>query len=279
MKQITTIMLAVVVAALGFQSAVASDLGNRDVLRLTDTRYENGEYRVAVLVVNDQELAAMDIPLRFGQPGDAIYLDRVEWAARVQDWDFTHAAIDNESKTVILGLISELVGVRPNANLKAAAQNESKVADLVFKVDGDFEADFATFKTERPGHELTYIYNLGEGENLQVVSFAPEFEVDASFKGGVTPTEYALSQNYPNPFNPSTSFTLSLPEATDYSVRIFNVAGQLVKTIDGHVSSAEKVTIKWDGTNNRGAKVSSGMYFYRAEAKDFEETRKMLMLK
>lgn len=278
MKQITTIMLAVVVAALGFQSAVASDLGNRDMLRLTDTRFENGEYRVAVEVVNDQELAAMDIPLRFGQPGDPIQLDRVEWAARVQDWDFTHAAIDNENKTVIIGLISELVGVRPNANLKAAASSESKVADLVFKVDGDFEADFSTFKTERPGHELTYIYNSGEGENLQVVSFAPEFAVDASFKG-TRPTEYALSQNYPNPFNPSTSFALSLPEATDYSVRIYNVAGQLVKTIDGHVSAAEKVTITWDGKNNRGAQVSSGMYFYRAEAKGFQETRKMMMLK
>lgn len=278
MKQITTIMLAVVVAALGFQSAVASDLGNRDMLRLTDTRLENGEYRVAVEVINDQELAAMDIPLRFGQPGDPIQLDRVEWAARVQDWDFTHAAIDNENKTVIIGLISELVGVRPNANLKAAAASESKVADLVFKVDGDFEADFSTFKTERPGHELTYIYNSGEGENLQVVSFTPEFEVDASFKG-TKPTVYALSQNYPNPFNPSTSFVLSLPEATDYSVRIYNVAGQLVKDFNGHASAAGNVTITWDGKNNRGAQVSSGMYFFRAEANGFEETRKMMMLK
>jgi hypothetical protein len=271
--------IAIVAVALGLQVASANDLGNRDMLRLADTRYENGEYRVAVQVVNDKELAAMDIPLRFGQPGDPIRLDRVEWAPRVEDWDFTHAAIDNENKTVIIGLISELVGVRPNATLKAASQNDSKVADLVFKVDGDFEAQFATFKTERPGHELTYIYNSGEGSALTVESFTPEFQVDVNFKGGVTPTVYALSQNYPNPFNPSTSFVLSLPEAADYAVHIYNVAGQLVKTYDGHASAAGNVTITWDGTNNRGAQVSSGMYFYRAEAKGFEETRKMMMLK
>jgi hypothetical protein len=278
MKQITTIMLAVAVAALGLQAAVASDQGNRDILRLTDTRNENGEFKVAVQVVNDQDLAAMDIPLRFGQPGDPIRLDRVEWAPRVEDWDFTHAAIDNENKTVIIGLISELVGVRPNANLKAASQSDSKVADLVFKVDGDFEAQFATFKTERPGHELTYIYNSGEGSALTVESFTPEFQVDVNFKGGVTPTAYALSQNYPNPFNPSTSFVLSLPEPSDYSVRIYNVAGQLVKTFEGHLDAGNH-TLTWDGKNNRGASVSSGMYFYRADATGFQETRKMMMLK
>jgi hypothetical protein len=51
-------------------SAVANDLGNRDTLRLASAATEGGEYRVAVEVHNDQELAGMDIPLRFGQPGD-----------------------------------------------------------------------------------------------------------------------------------------------------------------------------------------------------------------
>ena len=87
--------------------------GGRDVLRLSNAAVqEDGEWKVAVHVINDQELAGVDIPIRFGQPGDGIELVRVDFAKRVEGWDFTHAQIDNQAKTVILGLISELVGTR-----------------------------------------------------------------------------------------------------------------------------------------------------------------------
>jgi hypothetical protein len=278
MKQFTTILLALAVGALFVSAAVAKDIGNRDVLRLADVRAENSEYWVAVQVVNDEDLAALDIPIRFGHQGDPITLDRVVWSERVAGWDFTHAAIDNNNKTVILGLISELVNVRPNADLKVAAAGQAKVADLVFRVDGEFVPSFETFTTENPGHELTFIYNRYEGGKPYVESFAPEFEVTADFKAASLPTAYALSQNNPNPFNPSTSFVLSLPEASDYSVRVFNVAGQLVKSYSGH-ASAGRLTITWDGRSDQGSQVASGVYFYRAEAKGFAETRKMMMLK
>ena len=211
MKRFTTILLALAVGVSLMSLAYASDVGKRDVLRLSDVVLEDGEYKVAVQVYNDEELAALDIPLRFGQPGDPIELVRVEFSDRVADWDFTHAAIDNQNKTVILGLISELMGTRQNADLKVAAEGRAKVADLVFKVDGEFNASFETFTTTRPGHELTFIYNQEVNGKPTVKAIAPDFEADVSFKGTVLPDEYALSQNFPNPFNPTTSFTLSLP--------------------------------------------------------------------
>ena len=260
-------------------TAVAKDTGNRDILRLADARTDNGEFKVAVQVENDEELAALDIPVRFGNPGDPITLERVEWSERVTDWDFLHAAIDNENKTVILGMISELIGVRADADLKVSASAEqSVVADLVFKVDAGHEVDLTTFTTKSPGHELSFIYNLNEGGKWSVETILPEFQVDLSASKSTLPKAYALSQNYPNPFNPSTSFKLSLPEASDYAVRVFNVAGQLVKTFEGHADAGE-LTLVWDGSNNQGAKVASGVYFYRAEAKSFAQTRKMMMLK
>jgi len=278
MKQLTTILLAVAVVMVGLSAAVAKDTGSRDLLRLANARMDNGEYFVEVQVINDQELAAMDIPLRFGNPGDPITLDRVVWADRVAGWDFQHAAIDNESKTVILGLISELTNIRPDADLKVAAPTSAKVADLVFKVADGYEANFSTFTTKRPTHELTYIYNRYEAGKPVVESFSPAFEADVDFKAVALPKAYALSQNYPNPFNPSTSFVLALPEASDYAVRIYNVAGQLVKSFEGH-APAGNVTITWDGTSNQGSHVASGMYFYRAEARSFTQTRKMMLLK
>jgi len=280
MKRFTTILLALAVGTLLVSGALAKDTGNRDVLRLSDAVYSNGEWKVAVHVINDEQLAALDIPLRFGQPNENIDLVRVDFAERVADWDFTNAQIDNQNKTVILGLISELVNMRPNADMKVSASGSTKIADLVFKVGDGVQPHFSTFTTESPGHELTYLYNEQVEGKLQVQTIQPEFDANVDFKGnGVElPKEYALSQNFPNPFNPSTNFSLSLPEASDYSLRIFNIAGQLVKSYSGHLEAGVH-TITWDGRNDQGSSVASGVYFYKAEANGFTETRKMMMLK
>jgi hypothetical protein len=279
MKRFTTILVALAVAGMLVPQALAKDTGSRDILRLSNAVLEDGEWKVAVHVINDQELAALDIPVRFGRAGDPIELLRVDFSSRVQGWDFTHAAIDNQAKTVILGLISELVNIRDHADMKVSAQSNTKIADLVFRVEAGYEPSFETFTTERPGHELTFIYNANEGGKLRVESYTPEFEVDVDFKGAAAlPTEFALSQNYPNPFNPTTSFKLSLPEESDYSIRVFNVAGQLVRSWEGH-ERAGVYTITWDGRNNQNTQVASGVYFYKAEANGRTETRKMLMLK
>jgi hypothetical protein len=279
-RNFKTILMSAAACLLIAGSAWATDTGRQDVLRLSDATFTDGEWKVAVHVINDEELAGLDIPVRFGQAGDAIELVRVEFSDRVANWDFTHAQIDNEAKTVILGLISELVGTRANADLKVSAQGSaSKIADLVFETEGDFQPRFETFTTKSPGHSLTFQYNdVNAPGGIQVREITPKFEVEAEFKASVLPTEFALSQNFPNPFNPSTSFSLSLPEASDYSLRIFNVAGQLVKSFDGHAEAGVH-EITWHGTNNQGARVASGVYFYRAEANGFAETRKMIMLK
>jgi hypothetical protein len=281
MKRFTTILLVLALGTFFVSAAVAKDTGNKDVLRLSDAVSDNGEWKVAVHVINDEELAALDIPLRFGQPNENIDLVRVDFASRVSDWEFTHAQIDNQAKTVILGLISELVSMRPNADMKVSASGNTKICDLVFKVGEGVNPQFTTFTTESPGHELTFIYNvMSEGKVMSVQTIKPEFEVTVAYSGGGAqlPTEYALSQNFPNPFNPSTSFALSLPEASDYSLRVFNITGQLVKSYSGHLEAGVH-TITWDGRNDQGSSVASGVYFYKAEAKGFTETRKMMMLK
>jgi len=93
-----------------------------------------------------------------------------------------------------------------------------------------------------------------------------------------TPSSFSLSQNFPNPFNPSTSFTLSLPKAGRYSVRIYNLAGQAVKTFEGE-APAGSTKLNWDGTDQNGAPVSSGIYFYKAGANGFSQTRKMILIR
>jgi hypothetical protein len=94
----------------------------------------------------------------------------------------------------------------------------------------------------------------------------------------MTPTAFALHAAYPNPFNPSTNLSFTLPEAASYSMRIYNVAGQLVRSYQGMGSQGLNV-ITWDGRDNSGSEVSSGVYFYKLTAAGNSATEKMVMMK
>ncbi len=92
------------------------------------------------------------------------------------------------------------------------------------------------------------------------------------------PKNFSVGQNFPNPFNPSTSFTLSLPKSGRYFVRIYNLAGQVVRTFEGE-APAGRQTLTWDGADKNGNPVSSGIYLYKAEANGFTETKKMILIR
>lgn len=92
------------------------------------------------------------------------------------------------------------------------------------------------------------------------------------------PTTFDLSQNYPNPFNPTTTIKLALPVASDYSLAIYNVAGQMIRAYTGS-AGAGVVEVVWDGKDASGNQVASGMYFYKASASNFSATKKMILMK
>jgi hypothetical protein len=88
------------------------------------------------------------------------------------------------------------------------------------------------------------------------------------------PTDYELSQNYPNPFNPTTKISVSLKQAGDYALTIYNVQGQVVQVISGSVAGPERVEITWDASS-----LASGVYFYKLTAGNFTDTKKAVFLK
>ena len=93
------------------------------------------------------------------------------------------------------------------------------------------------------------------------------------------PETFSLSENYPNPFNPQTQINYALPRECNVKVTIFNLLGRRVRVlVDEHQSAGYK-TVHWDGNDERGVEVASGIYFYRIQAEDFAQTRKMLLLK
>jgi hypothetical protein len=93
------------------------------------------------------------------------------------------------------------------------------------------------------------------------------------------PKQFKILQNYPNPFNPATNIRFELPVPAETRIFIFNISGQMVKKLVQRKLDQGYHQITWDGRNESGIQVSSGVYYYRVIAERFEETRKMVLLR
>ncbi len=93
------------------------------------------------------------------------------------------------------------------------------------------------------------------------------------------PSSFQLSQNYPNPFNLNTVIEFALPSASRVELDIYNILGQKVKTLVDQELPAGFKTVTWDGHNDQGNIVASGVYFYRMTTRDFQSSKKLLLLK
>ena len=93
------------------------------------------------------------------------------------------------------------------------------------------------------------------------------------------PTEFSLGQNYPNPFNPVTKMDISLPITGDVTLVIYNILGQKVRTLLSGELNYGYHTMQWNGLDDQGLRVSSGVYFSEFRSRDHRKTKKMLLLK
>lgn len=94
------------------------------------------------------------------------------------------------------------------------------------------------------------------------------------------PTTYHLAQNHPNPFNPVTAIRYQLPQTQAVNLRIYDVSGRLVRAlVENEIHEAGYYVLEWDGTDDAGQAVSSGMYIYQFDAGPFSQTRQMLLVK
>ena len=102
--------------------------------------------------------------------------------------------------------------------------------------------------------------------------------------GEQLPTEYALYQNYPNPFNPTTNIKFALPVPSKITIEIYNILGQMLRTLVDEQRPAGYHVSEWNGTNDAGQFVGSGVYFVRlhadgGEGRTYSEVKKVMMLK
>jgi hypothetical protein len=137
----------------------------------------------------------------------------------------------------------------------------------------------------KSGSLLTFSNSVGiksvdaatiDGRDVNVVA---DIVVDVEDIQSDLPTVFSLSQNYPNPFNPETVIGFALPRSAYVEIDIFNIVGQKVTTLIGRQMPAGNHEVRWNGRDESGSLVASGVYLYRLTAGDFADTRKMLLMK
>lgn len=244
----------------------------------------DGKQVVKFYLENTKGLAAACIPLSFGKPGSDIICTDVSFeGSRVEH--FIHYVIkDNENKKVLIGLIRAL-----DEQIKdALPPGEGLLATFTFESKSNkCKPQLAVTDWQIPGEKM-YFHLVDADANIFHHEIMQEKQADRPIplKPGSPeeppaslPTEFNMEQNYPNPFNPETVIKFSLKEDSWVTLRIYNVLGQVVKTLVDEQKPAGEYAITWNGMNEQDGPTASGVYFYRIKAGDYESVRRMTLLR
>jgi hypothetical protein len=135
------------------------------------------------------------------------------------------------------------------------------------------------------------VYVIGESKgdgtdyDYCTIKYSPKStDVKDETENKEEPSEFALSQNYPNPFNPATAIRfkvegqrLKVPLHT--TLKIYNVLGEVVRTLVNEEKLPGDYSVQWDGKNDKGEQLASGVYFYELKVGDYTSAKKMVLLK
>ncbi|MCX7798695.1 MAG: T9SS type A sorting domain-containing protein [Melioribacter sp.] len=172
---------------------------------------------------------------------------------------------------------------------------------IAFVIDGVYENSSSptnrVMHTNIPGsspyHSYTYLnapsdgkepgwYYIGDGSiiSLYLIRAYVSYKVtDNKETIELLPNSFSLEQNYPNPFNPSTTISFQIAELSNVKLIIYDALGREIKKLIDEVKPAGKYSVLWDGSDNTGNKVTSGVYFYKIIAGNFIQTKKMILMK
>ena len=159
--------------------------------------------------------------------------------------------------------------------------SDSSFVDVVF--DANTEVDVALDLTEALATDTEYWWRVVATDTDSLTTESETFKFTVGYvsiaETVALPTEFILDQNYPNPFNPSTTLRYGLPEDSEVSMIIYDIRGNTVRTIESGAQVAGWYEHIWNGMNDDGHPVSTGLYLTRLRAGSYTKTIKMLYLK
>ena len=286
-----------------------SDTDINDVLTVVDFILEEDyptedEFR-NVDVNMDEEINIADVIMMvdiiFGSAGRTMDFDPSELAYidLVPDLENSRLVLEIEYNSPIRGIElelkydSEIVQIQSprlfnfqeNVLTSSRSMEQGMMKFIAADLSGEFiessNSSFLAIPVEFNGHNyetgsviLDAVKLSGlDGNLIDLVMRSATSEVK------LIPGQFALQQNFPNPFNPSTEIRFDLAEGGYVELSVFNMVGQEVRTLTSENMQPGYHAIIWDGTDNMGYKVSTGMYFYTINTSQFKDTKKMLFLK
>lgn len=116
-------------------------------------------------------------------------------------------------------------------------------------------------------------------EDVSKLTFSPIVGVNEGKIIGNAIKSFTLLQNYPNPFNPATTIEYQIPKAGDVEVNIYNIAGQLIRTIESSFKTAGSYKVNWNSRNDFNQSVASGIYILYVKHENLFLTKKIILIK
>ena len=240
-------------------------------------------------------------------------------ALDTQDPNLTLADLNNDGVINILDIISlvnmilngrtmdlgENLGTEAsisihNNSLFISSKGNIAGIQMVLKSDHISINDELPFKTntvESDGNYKLLLYGINgeiiKGEDNLLLTSNSEFEIETiivsnvlgeammvNIKDNIHPNKFELNQNFPNPFNPNTSIQFSLGQNELISLNIYDIQGRIVNSLINNITySSGYHYISWDGTNDLGTQVPSGVYFYKLIGENQTQIKKMILMK
>jgi hypothetical protein len=142
-------------------------------------------------------------------------------------------------------------------------------------IGGSGDAAVLTFRALSGDYALEFAEAMLRGADNEVLAA----DLDGCVSRPEVPTAFRLVQNAPNPFNPRTTVAYDVPVASEMSIRVYDVTGRLVTTLVDGVVEPGRHAVTWNGTNDAGEGVGTGVYFCVMDATDYHATRKMMLLR
>ena len=198
---------------------------------------------------------------------DYLTIESVRGVGRGADFTFVGNEVDGQSMILGVNFNGQEIPSSDNAaepilEISFMIATNAPMSDLTISISDLIVAAAGGLPLPSNGEDYTFPVMLGVEDEAEL------------------PTAFELKQNYPNPFNPMTTIGYSVPEASEVHVGIFNLLGQEVRSLSSGEHQPGVYSAMWDGLNQNGVRVESGIYIYRmSSSAGFSATKKLVMLK
>jgi len=240
---------------------------------------------IPVYTVADDSVTFYCLPLKFWAPRGGVTVNaRAQYFSPLTAWDEHYdTLIASQNYILQIGWADLLADTTADPPLMNIPPTRILAWTLRYLISPNSRSQLISLDTCYDVRNGPITFGLIDGISQITPGFQRGFistgVVGVDEGGAPIPAQYVLRQNYPNPFNPETNIEFSLPSEQQVSLGVFNLLGQQVRTLVDAKLEAGTHAAHWDGRNDNGASVPSGVYFYRLYTPEFSQTNKMVLVR